>query len=65
MKEVEVEGSKVLLARDQGAYYAVSAKCTHFGASLAKGKVSISKVTYQGLSSQALIKACYVVVYSY
>ena len=40
MKEVEVEGKKVLLARDQGAYYAVSSKCTHFGASLAKGKRS-------------------------
>jgi len=37
MKEVEVEGQKVLVARDQGAYYALSSKCTHFGASLAKG----------------------------
>ena len=35
-----MEGKKVLLARDQGAYYAVSSKCTHFGASLAKGKPS-------------------------
>ena len=38
MKEVEVEGHKVLVARDEGAYYALSPKCTHFGASLAKGK---------------------------
>lgn len=38
MKEVQVEGQKVLLAKDQGTYYAVSAKCTHYGAPLVKGQ---------------------------
>ena len=38
MKEVTVDGQEILLARDQGAYYAVSSKCTHFGASLVNGK---------------------------
>ncbi|XP_067931278.1 apoptosis-inducing factor 3-like [Watersipora subatra] len=44
MKEVEVEGHKVLLARDQGAYYAVSPKCTHFGAPLVKGALCKGRV---------------------
>lgn len=39
MKEVDVNGKNILLARDQGNYYAVSAKCTHYGASLAKGLI--------------------------
>lgn len=44
MKEVEVSGHKVLLARDQGSYYAVSSKCTHFGAPLAKGALCKGRV---------------------
>ena len=37
MKEVEVGGKKILLAREHGEYYAVGAKCTHYGAPLSKG----------------------------
>ncbi|XP_067102229.1 apoptosis inducing factor mitochondria associated 4 isoform X1 [Osmerus mordax] len=37
MKEVEVEGQKVLLVRTQGQYSAVGTKCSHYGAPLVKG----------------------------
>ena len=37
MKEVDVGDSKALLVRDNGEFYAVGAKCTHYGAPLAKG----------------------------
>ena len=37
-KELEVaEGTKVLVSKIQGQLYATGAKCTHFGAPLAKG----------------------------
>jgi len=37
MKEIEVNGQEVLLVKIQGEFYAVGAKCTHFGAPLADG----------------------------
>lgn len=40
MKEVEIEGieeGKVLLAKSGGKVHATGAKCTHYGAPLAKG----------------------------
>lgn len=41
MKEVDVdkEGTnKILLVRNKGHFYAISAKCTHYGAPLGKGE---------------------------
>ena len=40
MKEVSVDGTKVLLARVGGKCYAVGAHCTHYGAPLVKGVLS-------------------------
>lgn len=37
MKEVEMDGYKILLIRDKGELRALSAKCTHYGAPLIKG----------------------------
>ena len=39
VKEVSVAGGgKALLIKDSGQFYAVSSKCTHYGAPLEKGK---------------------------
>ena len=39
MKEVDVGGAgKALLVKDGSNFYAVGAKCTHYGAPLEKGK---------------------------
>ena len=37
LKEVEMDGQKLLLVRDEGELRAFSAKCTHYGAPLVKG----------------------------
>ncbi len=37
MKELEVDGKKILLARVDGRFYATSAQCPHYGVSLAEG----------------------------
>ncbi|BFZ18859.1 hypothetical protein BsWGS_21898 [Bradybaena similaris] len=37
MQEVDVGDKKVLLVKEDGQFYAVSSKCTHYGAPLAKG----------------------------
>lgn len=37
MKEVEVGGTKVLLFKSDGKFHATGAKCSHYGAPLAKG----------------------------
>eukprot|EP00026_Physarum_polycephalum_P004394 Phypoly_transcript_04413.p1 GENE.Phypoly_transcript_04413~~Phypoly_transcript_04413.p1 ORF type:complete len:599 (+),score=106.67 Phypoly_transcript_04413:151-1947(+) len=37
MKEVEIDKFKVMIARVRGKYYAISGKCSHFGAPMAKG----------------------------
>ena len=40
MRSVDVGEGKVLLVREDGQYYAVGAKCTHYAAPLAKGEVN-------------------------
>ena len=37
MKEVEMDGYKILLIREKGELRALSALCTHYGAPLIKG----------------------------
>ncbi|KAJ8312314.1 hypothetical protein KUTeg_009687 [Tegillarca granosa] len=37
MREVEVDNRPVLIVREEGKYYAVGSKCTHYGAPLVKG----------------------------
>ena len=44
MKQVSVEGTDVLLARVGGKYRAVGAYCTHYGAPLATGVLSGTRV---------------------
>ena len=39
MKEVEDGGTKVLLLRENGEYFAIGAKCSHYGAPLVNGKI--------------------------
>ena len=41
MKEVVVGDGKALLVREKGELYAIGHKCTHYGAPLVKGKVSV------------------------
>ncbi|MGH0180082.1 UNVERIFIED_CONTAM: hypothetical protein FKN15_003674 [Acipenser sinensis] len=40
MREVEVGSHKVLLVRSEGGYSAVGNLCTHYGASLSKGRIA-------------------------
>lgn len=40
MREVEVDNRPVLIVREEGKYYAVGSKCTHYGAPLVKGRLS-------------------------
>jgi len=40
MTEVALGDTRVLLARAQGNYYALQARCTHMGGTLAKGKLN-------------------------
>jgi len=44
MKTVEVGEGKALLVREQGQYYAVGHKCTHYGAPLSSGALSNGRV---------------------
>ena len=47
-QEAEVEGieeGKVLLVKSEGKIHAMSAKCTHYGAPLAKGVLSGDRIT--------------------
>ncbi|RXM94033.1 Apoptosis-inducing factor 3 [Acipenser ruthenus] len=41
MREVEVGSHKVLLVRSEGGYSAVGNLCTHYGATLSKGKTGL------------------------
>lgn len=41
MREVEVGNHKVLLVRSEGMYSAVGNLCTHYGATLSKGKTGL------------------------
>ena len=44
MKEVSVGDTNVLLSRVDGTYYAIQAHCSHYGASLAQGALSGTRV---------------------
>ena len=41
MREVDVGDGKALLVRENGEFHAIGAKCTHFGAPLAKGESNL------------------------
>jgi nitrite reductase/ring-hydroxylating ferredoxin subunit len=45
MKEVEVEGLKILLTRLDGTFYAIGGECSHYGGPLAEGVLSGMHVT--------------------
>jgi 3-phenylpropionate/trans-cinnamate dioxygenase ferredoxin subunit len=45
MKEVEIQGKKILLARVKGKYYATNGKCPHFGGNLSRGSLEGTVVT--------------------
>ena len=44
MIAVEVKGQEILIANVDGAYFAISNKCTHLGGSLAKGAIDGSVI---------------------
>jgi len=52
MKEVSVEGRKILLARVGDKYYAVDNICPHMGAALSSGKLGGTIVTCPRHGSQ-------------
>ena len=45
MKEVEIQGKKILLARIKGKYYATQGRCPHFGGNLSHGVLDGTVVT--------------------
>ena len=45
MKQVEVGGKKVLLAKVEGAYFATGARCPHYGGPLPEGTLHDGRVT--------------------
>jgi nitrite reductase/ring-hydroxylating ferredoxin subunit len=45
MKEIEVTGKQILLAKVGDKFYAVSNRCTHMGGRLAQGKLDGTIVT--------------------
>jgi NADPH-dependent 2,4-dienoyl-CoA reductase/sulfur reductase-like enzyme/nitrite reductase/ring-hydroxylating ferredoxin subunit len=44
MKTFEVEGGQVLLVNSRGNFYAIGAKCTHYGAPLEQGALSEDRI---------------------
>ena len=52
MKEVMVQGRKILLAKIGGSYYAADNRCSHMGASLSEGKLEGFVVTCPRHGSQ-------------
>ncbi|CAH1801502.1 unnamed protein product [Owenia fusiformis] len=44
MREVDIDGSKVLLVREHGEYHAIGARCTHVKAPLVKGVLCNGRV---------------------
>lgn len=44
MKEIDADGTKILLARDNDKCYAIGARCTHYGAPLAEGFLSGKRI---------------------
>jgi 3-phenylpropionate/trans-cinnamate dioxygenase ferredoxin subunit len=45
MKEVEIQGKRILLARIKGKYYATQGRCPHFGGNLSHGVLDGTVVT--------------------
>jgi nitrite reductase/ring-hydroxylating ferredoxin subunit len=45
MKEVEIQGKKILLARIKDKYYATQGRCPHFGGNLSRGVLEGNVVT--------------------
>jgi 3-phenylpropionate/trans-cinnamate dioxygenase ferredoxin subunit len=52
MKEVEIQGKKILLARIKGKYYATQGRCPHFGGVLSQGVLDGTVVTCPRHSSR-------------
>jgi len=52
MKNFQVQGIDILIARIEGKYYAAQNKCPHFGGDLSKGKLEGTIVTCPRHSSQ-------------
>jgi 3-phenylpropionate/trans-cinnamate dioxygenase ferredoxin subunit len=52
MIKVSLEGKQILLANLDGAYYAITNKCSHLGASLAKGSLDGNVVTCRSHGAQ-------------
>ena len=44
MKEFDWEGERVLVVRQNGVFYAIGGKCTHYGGPLSKGIYSNGKI---------------------
>ena len=44
MREVELGGTKVMVARVKGKFYAIGAECTHYGGPLAEGALNGHRV---------------------
>lgn len=45
MQKVDIEGRELLLARVEGAYYAIDDRCPHMGGDLSEGSLQGSVVT--------------------
>lgn len=52
MKEVEVEGTQILIANVNGNYYAISNKCSHMGNPLSQGVLDGNIMTCTGHNAQ-------------
>ena len=61
MKEVTVQGRRVLLARTRGGYYAADGRCPHFGARLSEGKLEGTVVTCPRHGSQFDLRGGHVI----
>uniref|UniRef100_A0A7C3V1Q2 NAD(FAD)-dependent dehydrogenase n=1 Tax=Desulfobacca acetoxidans TaxID=60893 RepID=A0A7C3V1Q2_9BACT len=56
MKEVEVEGLKILLTRLDGEFYAIGGECAHYGGPLAQGVLSGEHITCPWHQARYLVK---------
>jgi 3-phenylpropionate/trans-cinnamate dioxygenase ferredoxin subunit len=45
MKEVTIQGKKILVAKVKDKYYATTGRCTHFGGNLSRGTLEGTVVT--------------------
>lgn len=56
MRKVEVDGTNVLLVKDNDKFYALGAKCTHYGAPLASGAFCVVAVFLQYIACAEFLK---------